>query len=436
MAEFSSSFTGKGVTARLEGSTSQSYAGLGDTIKEIENIRYETFQKNKAEFLKNANIDPAFVLSKAAQETQMKLIDNFNKKYGELARKRNYNLTTEDRLAMQTDRNLIEAVKNEQLAQQEMFRKNSALIEQYPNRYSREGHIKDTEDYFDSGKYLRTAPPLKPLPPEQYIRGLVDKMKGVNPQEVVEGTRKGIKTTAFETDGQAEDFVQSALLSSDQHMLGALDEWSRLPQTEKETYFKMADENNDKVISEAESQNAIMMWMRKRYTPVAMTPKYGGWNNIATTKSDSEIGVNLGGTTVKLNPGNQRAGDVPYGNTVYTQPYSFGSSKAVINIPVEGGRKHRGTVTVKMLGKGSMRGQLLEYDPAKDVLVVRSIASNSALGLDSQDAVEVPASNLEGVDNIPIMIGDRQATLGEIRNKTNTQPTVKKTNSSGLVWKK
>lgn len=419
MAEFSSSFTGKGVTSRLSDNTQESYSGLADSIKEIEKIRYETFQKNRAEFLKNANVDPAFVLSNAARETQMKLIDNFNKKYGKLAQQKNYNLSTEDRLNMQTERNLIEAVKNEQLGQYELFKQHRDLVAKNPNRYDLDKFNEATDSYLNSGRYDQTMPALKSLPFGLFIREQAKKMAGeYNPMRVVSGNQVAVATRNIQDIGK---FIEDNMFVNDQATLGMLEDWDRQTPQEKAKWLEDVDKSG--TIDQAEQENGIIKWAKQFYAKDAEVVSYSPWKNIDAGRSGGNAAVRLGGMDIKLTPGVQRNGDVTYGNVIYSRPYSFGSSQALVNVPIAGAKKHRGTITTKMVtDKGSIRGQLLEYDPDRDVLVVRSIASNNALGLDSQDVVEVPATNLEGIDNIPIMIGDRQGTVGELRKQAQVKP--------------
>jgi hypothetical protein len=62
-----------------------------------------------------------------------------------------------------------------------------------------------------------------------------------------------------------------------------------------------------------------------------------------------------------------------------------------------------------------MSGQIAEYNPEKDVLIIRATVGNNALGIESQDAIEIPASRVTGVDNIPITIAGEKTTIGVLR---------------------
>jgi hypothetical protein len=296
MANFSNSFMGKGTGIVLQGSGTQAQQGLNEMVLNAEKLRYDVYQKNRSEFLKNANIDPEFVLSDSARKTQMLLIEDFNKKWGKRAQETNYNLSQQDLLDMQTHKNLIISTQQDQLAKYELFKQHRAAVAQNPNRFDADKFNEAQDAYMQTGDYDLVMPPLKPIPPGSYIRGLSQKLEGVNPRQVIAGNQRGIETTPFATMEEAENFVQESLLQNDQAMLGGLEEWSTLPQAEKDSWFAQADENSDKKYSQAEQQNAIMMWMKKRYAPEAMRPTVGGWKNIpqplaTTTKKEKSYEV-------------------------------------------------------------------------------------------------------------------------------------------------
>ena len=88
-------------------------------------------------------------------------------------------------------------------------------------------------------------------------------------------------------------------------------------------------------------------------------------------------------------------------------------------------KRLRGTYTTPILTNGSIKGQILEYNPDKDILVIRATVSNSALGVTTQDHIEIPAHTLTGVDDIPVEVAGQKTTIGELR-KGKTTPDVKK----------
>jgi len=410
MAEFSSSFTGKGVTARLEGSTSQSYAGLGDTIKEIENIRYETFQKNRAEFLKNANVDPAFVLSNAARETQIKLIDNFNKKYGKLAQQKNYNLSTEDRLNMQTERNLIEAVKNEQLGQYELFKQHRDLVAKNPNRYDLDKFNEATDSYLNSGRYDQTMPALKSLPFGLFIREQAKKMAGeYNPMRVVSGNQVAVATRNIQDIGK---FIEDNMFVNDQATLGMLEDWDKQAPQEKAKWLEDVDKSG--TIDQAEQENGIIKWAKQFYAKDAEVVSYSPWKNV-----DSGRGAGRGTATSQVKEGVA----VPYkkyGNVQYDNSYEFDGTKIFRNVSTNGAVGIFGDYE-DQLASGNVSGRLLLYNPDKDVMVFETVGSSESADTSGSTLVEIPAKNIMNVDDIPITINGAKGTVGELRARRQRQ---------------
>jgi hypothetical protein len=399
MAEFSSSFTGKGVTSRLSDNTQESYSGLADSIKEIEKIRYETFQKNRAEFLKNANVDPAFVLSNAARETQMKLIDNFNKKYGKLAQQKNYNLSTEDRLNMQTERNLIEAVKNEQLGQYELFKQHRDLVAKNPNRYDLDKFSEATDKYLESGRYDQTMPALKSLPFGLFIREQAKKMAGeYNPMRVVSGNQVAVATRNIQDIGK---FIEDNMFVNDQATLGMLEDWDRQTPQEKAKWLEDVDKSG--TIDQAEQENGIIKWAKQFYAKDAEVISYSPWKNIDTggmteaqkAKERAKIGVQDPSVPKTFGPEDNK-------RTYSPKSFHF-EGGAIKDVSTNGG------VALDKYGAddisaGAVDAELVLYDPVKKVFLIKSLKPSVSTGQPSNALIEIPEGNVRNFGSIPVAV--------------------------------
>ena len=146
MANFSQSFTGRGTAVVLpESGALKAQEGLNAMVVRAEELRYKVYDKNRNEFLQNANIDPVFVLSDSARKYQIERINDFNKIWGKRAQETNYNLSDQDKLNMQTHKNLIMSEQQDQLAQYKIWEQQRDLIEKDGGvNYSSEDFYKAT----------------------------------------------------------------------------------------------------------------------------------------------------------------------------------------------------------------------------------------------------------------------------------------------------
>ena len=427
--------------------TLQAQERMNETILEANKFKYTERKKEEAEFLKGIEVTPEVLLSAKMREQQATKIQEFNKIWSP-AIKKGY-LTMEEKTRMATDRAILEGWQKDQLGKLGMWKQMNDAVTANPLELDSVEMQEITRKLFEEGELTVTRPPVRAKNVANYLKQYSSKITDEFPSEPILENRGGTtfrrtQTTNIKSD-QIQQKIEEALLSGNEGVLkGLVEDFDRYNPTESDKAKWLVDIDQSGSIDTEERQNGILKWAKQHppYQQMAIT-KSSDWMPVSKpsgtgTASNS---VTLGGTPVKINPGYQRAGDVPYGSTIYTRPYSFGSSTALVNVPVSGGRKHRGTITSKLISdKGSIRAQLLEYDPDKDVLIVRSVASNNALGLDSQDVIEIPASNLQGVDDIPILIDGRKGTIGELRaNKATPQTTtIKKieTDVSSLFIKK
>jgi len=65
---------------------------------------------------------------------------------------------------------------------------------------------------------------------------------------------------------------------------------------------------------------------------------------------------------------------------------------------------------------------LLDYDKDNDTLIMRATTASSTIGVGTKQLVEVQASKVENVNNLPIVVNGKQTTLGELRK--NISPPV------------
>jgi len=399
---FTQSFTGKGTASVLDNSTvMQSQKGLADTIKEIEDIKFKVYQKNRDEFLKNSNIDPEFIFSDSARKTVNGMISNFNEKYGKLARQYNYNLPDDVRMQMQTEKNLIIAEQQNQTAQYELWRQHRDLVSKNPGVFSQEEFSKATDDFMQYGKYNQTMPAYEPHDFGQALNKAYLEQKnkipiGMRPV----GGGKQVEEYYTMDEGQYGGLIASVIASDPN---ARADLFKKIEQN-REAIFANADTNGDNVLDSGEKENAIIGWVKKQYprgvvsgTPVTI-PGYG--------KSGSS-------STAKVYEGKS----VPYkkyGSNEYTNSYEFDGSKIYRNVSTNGAKIIYGE-DEDQLAAGNISGRLLLYNPDKDVLVFEAVGSSESADTKSTTLIEVPAGNIQGVDDIDITINGVKGKVGEIR---------------------
>lgn len=93
-------YTGKGLASNLPKDNGSAMGRLSNFITKAEELKYQTFKQNEQEFLKTSNVDPAFFISTANQNTQAKLLDDYNKRWATRMKESNNNLSLEDKQAI------------------------------------------------------------------------------------------------------------------------------------------------------------------------------------------------------------------------------------------------------------------------------------------------------------------------------------------------
>ena len=121
MAEFTQLYSGKGLSAPLPSDGGRATSRLSDFIVQAEEIKYKAFKENEQEFLKNSNIDPVFLVSTKNRDAQMDMLNAFNQKWAQKFKESGYNLSTEDKKALLTEKNFLLANQQDMQAKQDLW---------------------------------------------------------------------------------------------------------------------------------------------------------------------------------------------------------------------------------------------------------------------------------------------------------------------------
>jgi hypothetical protein len=383
---FGESFTGRGTATILpENKALQAQQGLNATITKAEELRYTTFKQNEAEFLKNATIDPMFVLSDAARKYQMSLIDEFNKKWGKRAQQTNYNLSTQDKQNMLTDKNFIISQAQGQVAQMEMYKQHKDLVEKNPGKFDMTKFAEATKRYMETGIYDQTMPAYQPIDFGAYVNEQAQKLGfNLERKEVPVGYGM-IATEAWNIPkGEEGKFIISQLGENPQ---ADADFWNRWNAADKEYWFEEGKKQD---------KNPIQLWAEQEFAGVRQS-KQTGKRAIPGMKTGTTFDWNfaIGGQHNRNNefdvlPNKKVISS--YGTTIFPDfmnlgQVSFSSDpqqiEEIIEIDETGKEKRTRIGDVSRL-------EIVGYSPSKDILIVKALDDGDTVS--SGDILFVDAS--------------------------------------------
>jgi len=397
---FTQSFTGKGTAVKLpESGALKAQQGLNQMVIAAEELRYKVYEKNRNEFLQNANIDPVFVLSDSARKYQFERINDFNKVWGKRAQETNYNFSDQDKLNMQTHKNLIMAEQQDQLQQYETWKQHRDLIQRdQGENLSIEEFSEATDEMMKGGRYDLTTPPLRPLDFGDYIESEARKLQAKE-EMTMRGIGGGKAIPEYYTlpAGEESRFIAAKLAENPRARKDFFNKWN---ETDKEKWFRLADENKDNQYSPEEKKNAMLLWAVDTYGKRARPLMRGTPSTIPglrrradTTGFDKKLPVSA---TNNRNAEYDSQGLTPFstiGGRVELPDFMITSSKNPTIIPITIRKMYQfdkqGRKTVKTLtNSDTVQGDVLGYSPALDMLIVMATTNGNILSKDEIVALD------------------------------------------------
>lgn len=392
MANFSQSFTGKGTAVVLpESGALKAQEGLSRMVLDAEKLRYEVYQKNRSEFLKNAKIDPFFVLSTSAREYVNGLITNFNQTYGKIAQETKYNLSQQQQMDMQRDHDFIVAEQQNQKAQQERAMATRDWVAANPEKADYNKFTTDLDKFNKSGIYDGSTMPIKSKSPIGYFNKFAEASKaewGETP--VTAGGERSFATYPFDPNNPKSvyRFFQRAFPGMPyQEQLGMIEEWNA--KAPKEEYLKRADLNNDGTYDENEKQNAILLWASENPDYINTVKEAG--RKLSAFK-DVSTGITTGFDPKRPVSATNNKNDFYDMQEALSLPTKYGVAKLPDYMPIstknptpifltisdyysfdEQGR----TSTEKFDEAQSVSVEVLGYSPGRDMLIVKATSSGT-----------------------------------------------------------
>ena len=445
---FTQTFTGKGTSQILDNSTAMSaQKGLSDMILDAEKIRHNAYEKNRAEFLKNSNIDPEFIFSDSARKTVQGMISNFNDKYGKLAQQYNYNMPDEVRMQMQTEKNLIIAEQQNQTTQYEMWKQHRDLVAKNPGVFSQDEFIKATDYFMQHGKYNQTMPAYEPHDFGQALNKAYLEQKNKIPIGMRPiGGGKQVEEYYTMDESQYNGLIASVMANDPNAAAGLLKEIEQ----NKEEIFANADANGNNVLDSGEKENAIINWVKQKHPRAVVTgtpstiPGYnrGGLTDAQKEKEQAKIGVQ--DETVPKEYGITKYDDngsvISQGRTYSPKSFHFAGGTTIKNISTKDGVA-LDKYSEDELSAGVVDAELVLYDPRKKVFLIKSMKPSPGTDQPSNALIEIPRENIRGFANIKLQMGDNVITPMETDNiykysdGQTSKPTVPDTKQNADVSK-
>jgi len=408
-------YTGKGIASNIPQDSGNAMARLSNFIIKAEELKYETFKQNEQEFLKTSNIDPAFFISTKNQETQTKWLNNFSNKWATRMRQSGNNLSIDDKMEMQSERNVLIAMQQEMQAKQDLWQQHRGMIMQNPNKFDLEEWSVFDENYRRTGDYSLVTPPIKARSIDMAIEDNAinsgEEILGKPIPEERGGIKGFIEQSYWGTEDMARQRVKDIALSDEAYTKDLARQFNELDPQTKLKYLD-ADENGIISKEEAKDFNPIIRWAQDTKWEKARKGQKGTWkaiprstagtstfnwnNNIdsfhnkndeypilKSIKQPTEFGTRTFPDLINLGSINQVATEAQPIDEIID--YTTGSPRRVREITYGGDKK----TSIA----DSVRFNIIGYSPSDDVIIVK-IADNGSFFYQGQ-VVALPADKYD-----------------------------------------
>lgn len=431
MAEFTQLYSGKGLSAPLPSDGGRATSRLSDFIVQAEEIKYKAFRENEQEFLKNSNIDPVFLISTKNRDAQMDMLNAFNQKWAQKFKESGYNLSTEDKKALLTEKNFLLANQQDMQAKQDLWLQHRNMIMQNPNKFDAEEWATHDANYRVSGEYDLVAPPIKARSLDMALEENPINSAAI-PGEDIQETRSGIKgvraVTYGGTEEQGRKRVADMILSDEAYAKDVSKQFMSLDEATKLQYLD-ADKNGAISPEERKNFNPIIKWAQDTKWQKGVKQSLSQWR---ATPGQTGGGANAGLPTLadfgkpssKYTP--QAASDVGViGQTPYRTFHKFDTVNS-IDLPT--GVRYRvlnPSGEKEEVAKGIIiTGDLVGYDEERDEFVFiatkdfKGLDTGMSRGKDTRFAVKRSDLNLPQYNNLQVSIGGKNVAIKDIKRTT------------------
>lgn len=420
-------YTGKGFSQPLQSDGGRSMSRLSDFITKAEELKYSTFKQNEQEFLKNSNIDPAFFISTANQKTQAGLLEAYNQKWSQKMKQSGYNMSMEDKMAMQAEKNYIIANQQEMQTRQDLWMQHRNMIMQNPTKFDAEEWAQYDDVYRRTGEYPLVSPPIKA---HSLDMALEDNPVVGNVWQYTEkeeqGGLPGLRETSYSGDEtQARKRVRDLIIQDEAVAKDAVKQFNSLDEQTKLQYLD-ADKNGTISPEEKKDFNPIIKWAQDTKWKTALKINESKWKSVArgTSTNKPKFSFKYGtGNWVNYTP--PKAIRQKLGATTYEKYHPFGQFETYeiptqdIEIQTMNGNR------IKVAQK-NLSVKLTGYSEDRDEFtftVMKDYMSNNSRGQGDQIAVKRSQLPLEWGD-IQIELDDGKVVkVGSLSAQSSTETT-------------
>jgi hypothetical protein len=428
MANFETLYTGRGLAPNLPQDNGKAMGRLSDFITKAEELKYSTFKQNEQEFLKNSNIDPAFFISTANQKTQSDLLVAFNNKWSGRMKASGYNMSTDDKSAMQAEHNFIVMQQQKMQADQDLWQQHRNMIMQNPTKYDVEEWSQFDKQYRTTGEYPLVTPPIAARSIDMALEdnAIVGNEQVVRTPLSQNGLPGIVETTYSGTEQQARERVKQVALMDESYTKDLAKQFTQLDEATKLKYLD-ADKNGIISPEEAKDFNPIIKWAQDTKWQKTLKKNEGTWKRTTTSTTATK-------STIDTLVGQKRDIDVNYGGVGRPNMYSLGGNVAVTDIPTKGGQELGELDTQPVTGFGNYaKAYLKDYDADRKTIIIQITTSDPTSGAERLQLIEIPQENIPNYQNIKLNVNGKTTTIGNLTNTQTTgttTPTKKKTFNS------
>jgi len=270
-------------------------------------------------------------------------------------------LTDDDRMNMQSEKNLIVSEQQEQKAQMDRFLQHQDLVNKNPDKFDPIKFAQARDEYMQTGRYDQTIPAWKPIDFGAYANDIAQKQQFVHDEGSIKDKYGMVSQESWNMPKGSEGKFLVGLLGKNPQ--ADADFFERWDKADKESWFKQADANKDNKFSPEEQKNAIALWAMNEFGGVRMskqtTPKGVAGASTAGMSNLSAFGKKTSYAPTEAKPTRLGQTDYPSYHTYNNLPVwdiPVGTPIKLLNSKGEKIIKPDNTISVDVTG----------YDEVKD----------------------------------------------------------------------
>lgn len=153
-----------------------------------------------------------------------------------------------------------------------------------------------------------------------------------------------------------------------------------------------------------------------RYSPAAR----GKLTRVLKEMDEKESAkkVTFLGTELTMSPGQYQETPEKIGDRVYNERYTFSfSTRKLFDVPMGNAEQHTSNGWQKIGQNDDIDAELQFYDPQTDRVIFKTGEASANNWVKNNVRISVPASDIPGVDDLPIVVDGKEKKLGDVRPK-------------------